>query len=223
MNEKKNYNWTLSKWFWYVVVLIILLFLIGLMTYFSTLDIDFALRFLPTLLGLLITFSIFIVFFDLREELEWKTVRDRVMRRIGRQLYGVFVNVSSVCEVDVAFDFETAEDYKKYQSKQLTELVTKKLKINNAYEKEDTSRVYGQLFENLENALEDSEARYEKFLSPYFQNSLLNLEENLNLLSFAYMGTIMKKEDRLNIITDNVSKIMKIINEMRKKGIDVGF
>lgn len=220
MNENKNHKgtiskWKLSKWFIYVVVFIILFI-------FSVLTNYYALQLFPTSIELLITFGLFYVFFDLREKLESKTVRDRVKQRIGRQFYRVFADVLGVCDVGVTFDGKTEEDYKKFQRRQLNELVTKELKINDAYKTKE-SLIYGQLFEELEHALEGIEVRYEKFLSSYLKNSLFKLEDYLHMLSFMYMQTNIKNGDRLNIITDYVRKIMNEINEMQKQGIDVGF
>jgi hypothetical protein len=222
IREKKNYNWTLSKWFWYIVVIIILCSLIALMTYLSLQGIDFASRFLPTLLGLLITLAIFYVFFDLREELEWKTVRDRVMRRIGNQLHGVFEDVSELCEVNVPFDFER-DDFKKYPEKKLNELVVKGIKLNDLWKDEEKSLWFADRFDRLWDALGTIETRHEKFLSPTLQDSLLNIEESLHALSFECHATDFNEENRKHFIIVHVGKIVKEIDKLRKSGIDVGF
>jgi hypothetical protein len=219
---RKDYSWILSKWLYYTLIAIFLLLLIVFVTYSASLGNDMALRFLPTTFGLLFTFCIFIVFFDLREELEWKTTKERIMKRIGNQLHGVFQNVSSVCEVDFQFDFEK-EDFRKYDEKRLQALTTKEIKLNNAWEEEETSRYYGQMFQRLEDALGEIERRHGNFLSPSLQNSLITLEENLRSLSFEYLLTFGTKKDRKKFIVDAVGKAMKEIDEMRKKGIDVGF
>ena len=88
----------LSKQLYYLVILIFLLFLIGLMSYFASLQIDFALRFLPTLLGLLITFLFFIVFFEVREKLEWKEVADNGFFEISLEMVSIFSEIIELVE-----------------------------------------------------------------------------------------------------------------------------
>lgn len=211
-----------SKWFYYGLIAILLVIIFFAVSYASSFNNDFAIRFMPTLIGIAFNFFILIVFFDLREELEWKTTRKKIMNRIGRQLYGVFQDVSSLCEVGVRFDFEKG-DYKKYDEKKLQALTTKEITINDAWEKEETSRYYAQMFQGLEDALGEIERRHGNHISPYLQNSLINLEEYLHSLSFECLLTFGNKEDRKMFIVDAVGKTMKEIDEMRKNGIDVGF
>lgn len=219
---KKGYNLILSKWLYYILIATLLLIFIALTSYGASLGIEMAARFLPTFVGLFVTLVIFWIFFDIREKLEWKTTKEKIMNRIGRQLHGVFQNVSLLCEVDVQFDFEQ-DDYKRYDAKKLQALIAKEIMINDALEKEETSRYYAQMFQGLEDALGEIERRHGNFLSPYLQNSLINLEENLHSLSFECLLTFGNKEDRKKFIVDAVGKIMKEIDEMRKNGIDVGF
>ena len=195
------------------------------MTYLASLSIDFALRFLPTLFGLLITFSIFIVFFDLREELEWKTVRDRVMRRIGNQLFDIIWTVDSLLEAEIDYGMEgtTEVDYYKLSEKKLNALITGKFKLNIPSRDQDLMARLSQGYNRRENLIGEIIGNYGKFLSSEIQCLLMDIEEHLGSLSFQLKLPIIVEGYEPKKITDLLSKIGQEIDEMRKKGIDVGF
>jgi len=84
----KKRNLLFSKWFYYgliaVVLFVIAFFDLYELVFFSN---DFAIRFLPTLIGLVFNFVIFIVFFDIREKLEWKTLEQKVKRNLKADFF----------------------------------------------------------------------------------------------------------------------------------------
>jgi len=85
-NLKRDYSIVLSKWLYYALIALFLGIIIVFDIYAVSLGNEMAERFLPTLSGLAFTFSILVVFFDLREELEWKTVKKSVYSAIEMRL-----------------------------------------------------------------------------------------------------------------------------------------
>jgi hypothetical protein len=223
MSEKKmKLLW--SKWFYYALITILLLILIALTSYGTSLGIEIAARFLPTFVGLFVTLLIFWIFFDVREKLEWKSVEDRVRKKIGRQIGSIFSNIRMLCEVEATETRSLTEiDWNRESKKDLNDLVNKGVKLNNQWKDTIIASQFSKFFEEQENLISEIEGKYGKFLGSELQTSLLDIEEYLRRLSFEILGFIGEDAEIEKAISDLIAKIAKEIVKLRESGIDIGF
>ena len=205
--------------------LVLIAFLFGFFPYLiqnGIISEEFGLNIGSETWGLLFTLMFFVVILELREKLEWRQPNEKILKRIGLQLHGVFQYVSDLCEVNVPFDFEK-EDFKKYPEKKLNELLTKEIKLKSSWKKEETSLYHAERFDSLWEALGTIETRHGKFLSPTLQDSLMTIEDSLHSLSFEFHLTDGIEIGRKQSITKAIAEIFKEIDKLRKSGVDVGF
>jgi hypothetical protein len=158
-----------SKWLYYGLIAIFLGILIIFDIYAVSLGNEMAERFLPTLLGLAFTFSIFIVFFDLREELEWKTVKKAVYSSIGLELALLFGELLRVVENEMdEFGFKLSLTYVK-DAKIRKKMIFAKLSELQKKEKLQLTSSYVSTFRKDKETLKTSKSFMEGILP---QNSL---------------------------------------------------
>lgn len=215
-----------SKWFYYVIIAIFLAILYDFVwnAAFSYNN-DFALRFNPTMLGIIINFAIFIVFFDVREYLELKINEKPVKERIGRQLHGLFEDIIDLCEVHQELD-DFGKPLEIFHEKALNLLATsKEIKLKDGWKDKDTSLYLAKRFNSQWEALSRIAERHEKLLNSNVElrDSLMNLEDAIHTLSFELSAYDFNEKDREHFIIRDVTCIVKKIYEMRKKGMNVNF
>jgi hypothetical protein len=219
----------LSKWFYYSLVLVGLFFTLIFLLYETTLGNEMATRFLPTSASLIVTFGIFTIFFELREDLEWKKVEKRVRRRIGKQIHGLFVDLSSLCEVDrvlVGDDIQNDDAWKELNRKQLKQMSEKIIlndSIKEILEKRDLAVGYATLFDLKRARLSEIEGKYLRFFDPTLRGSLMDIQDYLADLRFEFKvpsSNQARFEKTLSTIFEN---LVKEIIRIREKEIDIGF
>jgi len=226
---KKEHHLLLSKWFAYALITIVLFILLCFTLYEMSLGNNMATKFLPTLFGLMFTLVIFTIFFDLREKLEWKKVEDRVKRRIGMRIHGIFVELSNLCDVDLVLegdDIFSDKAWRELQRKQLKQM-TEKVKLNETAKKLWKERKlafsYATLFDSRRARLSEIESTYIRFLNPTLAASIMDIQDYLENLHFELTfphSKIEIFEERLSTI---IEKIVKEIVTIRENGIDIGF
>lgn len=222
----------MSKWFCYALIAIFLIILISFLSYAVLLGNEMALRFLPTVLGLAFTFFIFIVFFDLREKLEWKSVDDKVKKSIGSQLLRIFGELLYLCGLEehyLSLDDKLLINYKK----RLEQLSTSKVELDSIAEElsknKELANDYATFFESRIQLLRDTEDRYWRFLSPEFHASLMEIQGGIwelwrALLVIPLMRDFREgREGRYESLSNSVAKVAKGIAKIRESGLDVGF
>ena len=226
---KKEHNLLLSKWFYYALITIALFILLCFTLYEMSLGNDMASRFLPTLFGLMFTLVIFTIFFDLGEDLEWKKVEDRVKRRIGIQIHGIFVELSNLCELEqrlVGNDLFSDEAWKELNRKQLKQM-TEKVKPNDIIKelwgKQDLALSWTTLFDSRRARLSEIEGKYIRFLNPTLRASIMDIQDYLEALRFAFRVPNAKREVFEKNLSTIIEKIVKEITTIRENGIDIGF
>jgi len=226
---RMEHHLLLSKWFYYAVIVVALFIVILFALYEISLGNDMAARFLPTLIGLIVTLVIFTIFFDLREDLEWKKVEDRVKRRIGIQVHGIFIELSNFCEVDRvivgehAFTDEAWRDLNRKQLKQMTEKVKLNDMAKEVWKKRDLALSYATLFDSRRARLSEIEGKYIRFLNPTLRASLMDIQDYLEDLRFEFRVGSAKEETFEKALAPIIEKIMKEIVQIRESGIDIGF
>jgi len=210
-----------SKWFYYGLVAIALFVIICFLLYEMSVGNDMATRFLPTFVGLMFTLVIFMTFFDIRENLEWKEVEDRVKKRIGKEIHSIFVELSNLCEVDreSVGDVHNCEAWNEQRRKQLKQM-TEKVELNDwakeMLEKNGLALHLASFFDSRRTLLSEIEGKYFRFLNPKLRASLIDIQDCLEDLRFELKG-------RGADISTVIKKITKEIASIRESGIDIGF
>jgi hypothetical protein len=222
-------GFVLSKWFWYGVIAVFLAILLfadlGSAYWFNN---DFAIRFMPTLFGLVFNFAIFIVFFDLREELEWKEVEGRVKSRIGREARSLFSFLIMFCQVDrVLFgDVQSEQTWKELDEKQFNQ-ITKKVVLNESLMQDllrerNLALNYALLGDGIRTRFSEIEDKYGRFLNPKLRASLMDIQDYL--ADFRYELKSFGSTKRLSeSLSPLIEKLAKEITTIRENGINVGF
>jgi hypothetical protein len=220
-------NIYLSKWFYYAIIAVIL----AIIYYFVQVGVaagnDFELRFNPTFTGLIMSFAIFIVFFDFREYLELKQSEKPLKARIGKQLYLAFDEVTSVVKVDVCqmCSGETEEKWIQRNDRQkLEKLMADGVTIADDTWDENLIEMYSRVLDNLAKNFDNIDERYSKQLNSnaYLRDSLITLIDTLQSLKSNLKWGLELKEMR-KMATMDIEKIVGVIYDLRKSGIDIGF
>lgn len=213
----------LSKWLYYSTIagVLVLLFL-----YYLPLareGNDIAANFLSEIWGLIFTLGIFIVILDFRERLEWKSVEDRVKRRIGRQIRGLFIDLSGLCVIDrVVFGPFSREKFEAEDLKQLNKLASEKVRLHDGAKKSllknDFRVQYRRLIESRATSIGQIEERYFRFLDSDVQASLMDIQDHLDDLTYDFIVPYAKRERFFESISSSIGKVMKEIDKLRRKG-----
>ena len=218
----------LSKWLYYglIAVVLLLLFFYFLPSVWKGEDI--ATNFIAEIWGLFFTLAIFIVLLDFREVLEWKSVEDRVRRRLGMQIRALFAELSIFCKVErVHFDPLSEEKRIKLVEKQLNTLASEEIRFTVEAKKdlldENLRRSYERGLDSRLNSLGRIEERYSKFLDSEVRASLMDIQDYLDRLSLEFRIRHIRDEDYFRSISDLIGKIMKEILKLKRKGIWVNW
>ena len=173
--------------------------------------------------GLLFTLIFFVGIFDLREWLEWKSVEDRVKRRIGRLLRATFATLSIFCRVE-RVHYEPNEKEKKIElvERQLNTLISEEIKFTKETEKnlldETNKQSLKAILDSRINRLGGIEERYSRLLGSEVRGSLMDIQEYMDELCLEFSIPHMRKEDFFKRVKELVSKIMKETQKMKSKG-----
>lgn len=220
----------ISKWFYYFLTGFFLLALsIGFLP--SALNgNDISANFLSETWGLFFTLVIFVMLFELRESLEWKSVEDRVKRRIGKRIHAIFIELSTFCEVNrVLFGEKIFDDeaWKELENKQLEELTSKEIRLNDfakeALKDTNTRLSLASTLDSRRAYLSEVEAKYFKFLDSELQTYLMDIQDYLEALSFELRVRRSKEQNFHKSIAKLIGKIMKEIAHVRQSDINIGF
>ena len=236
VNEEKRdrgtemQGWVFSKWFYYGLIAVLLAVLFCVDWYASyQFNNDFAVRFMPTLIGIVFNFVFLIVFFDLREKLEWKEVEDRTKKLIGSEIFSLFTLVGYFCEVDRSLqgNFHDRETWKELERKQLKqmidEVVINEIMAKDLMEKNDLAMNYASMVESSRLRISEIENKYGRFLNPKLRASLMDIQNYLGTLRFELKLGNVGSAERPQFLKDTIGKIVKEINNARENGIDIGF
>jgi hypothetical protein len=216
-------EWLLSKWLHYGLIGIGLYFIFLYVLPFALSGNDIAANFLAELFGLFFTLVVFIMIFEWRGLLEWKSVEDRVKRRIARQIRGLFIDLSNLCVIDrVIFGPFSKEKFEEMDLKQLNKLASEKVVIHDGAKKSllkhDFRTQYGRLIESRATSIGQIEERYFRFLDNEVQASLMDIEDHLDDLTFYFIIPYAKIERFFDSISSSIGEIMREIDKLRRKG-----
>jgi len=216
-------EWLLSKWLYYGLIFISLFFLFLYVLPFALKGNDIAANFVAELLGLLITLAVFVMFFEWREKLEWKSVEGRVKQRISRQIRGLFADLSILCDVErVLFGPFSDERFEELADKQLNTLASGDVLLHDEARKslreKDFRLQYARLAESRETSLGQIEDKYSKFLDSEIQTSLMDIQDHLQNLNLEFRIRHTREEDFFKSISYSIGQIMKEIQSLKRKG-----
>jgi len=218
----------LSKWFYYgLIALALLAFIFVLLPYYVQKNVfspDIGVNFHSEAWGLLFTLLIFIVLFDLREWLDWKSVEDRVRERIRRQILGLFAELSIFCKIDREH-FDPLSEKKQADSieKQLNILTSERIELTNEAKRDllevDLRRNWEWVLDSRRKNLSQIEQKYLRFLNSEIQASLMDIQDYLDSLCLQFRLRHTKEEDFFESFSSWTGKIMKEILKLKRKGI----
>ena len=233
INLNIDYSVVLSKWLYYGLIAIFLGILIIFDIYAVSLGNEMAERFLPTLLGLAFTFSIFIVFFDLREELEWKTVKKVVYSEIGIELSSLFGELLRLTEDEIEeVGFKSSLLYTK-DAKIRKEMIFSK--ISELQKKEPLQLTLSAIsifrsdkemlasFSNIKKNLGDVQIRYGRHLNSKITERLIKLQYSLELMNTGYKLDLAwnKLQSQLPLLKELMHKLMPEMHDQDLSSIDL--
>jgi hypothetical protein len=216
---EKDYSVILSKWFYYALIAIFLGILIVFDIYAVSLGNEMAERFLPTLLGLTFTFSILVVFFDLREKLEWKTVKKSVYSAIEIEVMSLFGELlrfveNEMDEIGFQLSLLYAKDAKIRKEMifaKLSELHKKEtLQLTASYvttfrKNKESLKPFFEIKRNLENV----QILYGKHLNSKITERLIRMQMSLEMLNRSYeLGMRWTEFQNQPQLMDLMSKLM---------------
>ena len=220
----------LSKWLYYVLTALVLL-----VVYIELLplalkgqEIDLAQNFLSEIWGMIFTLIVFVMFMDWRERLEWKSVEDRVRKRIGSQIHALFAHLSILCKVErVHFDPLSKEKRIKLVERQLNTLASEEIRFTMEAKKDlldtDLRRSYESILDSKLNSLGRIEERYSKFLGSEVRASLMDIQDYLDELSLEFRIRHIRDEDYFKSLSDLIGKTMKEIQRLKRLGFWVNW
>lgn len=229
-----NWNKLLySRWFYYILIFVVLLFFIfyvfpTLLAY-GLIEADLNLNLFSETWGLLFTLLFFVMLFELRDILEWKKVESKVKWRISWEIYPLFADILSLCEVETLLhgDDWDLDAWKDLQKRQLEQLRKGKIVLSvfgkQLLEDSKVAEGYASVLTTRKNNLSNFEIKYYRFFSSEVQCSLMDIQVEIErilmeLLRSEYFGT--KDADRL---TKSIEKIITEIANLKENGIGIGF
>lgn len=189
--KERDYSIAVSKWLLYILFGIVLLVFIALTSYGTSIGIEIAAKFLPTLVGLFITLIFFWIFFPYREESEWKPVEKAVFSRIQRinaLLFGnILFYVKTGSEIQEKLWSIPFPDTKKRNALAFDELC--KLKESDVELDEnmimiflEDKEIYLNFFRSQSLSLGEIEGRYSRFLKPNLRLAMIKTQEAIDNL-----------------------------------------
>lgn len=219
------------------LIAVLFLFIVGVIIYTSYMPSFFNIG-----LDLCINagFTIFTIIFlnylfDYREDTVWKRVKNQVYKRISKQFFGLFLDLSVFCKRNTVIRHSTAktekENEEEFNNQFISELeeLYKKTKLTdsgrNFLLKVDSEfMAYISLIKSREQSLSNIELKYSKFLSPELSESLMIVQDKLQSLSMNmrkkaskdFMFTL-SDEEYLKKVTNLLQDIFKEIYKVQSK------
>jgi len=168
---------------------------------------------------------------ELREYSQWRPVKDRVMKMIGREVYELFIDFTNVCKCTHGGGKSREESFEEFKKRiffaQLEEL-NKMVELNELGRKWFSKGGLATLYETRAKHLGDIEAKYSRFLDALLRLSLMEIQDNLNSLSLDLhikkieLGDWFKSEERfLSLVSMRIHKITKEIYKLHKTEIEI--
>lgn len=218
----KNRNLLFSKWFYYgliaVALVIVSFFVLCESVFFTN---DFAIRFLPTLIGLLFNFFIFIVFFDVREKLEWKPLEQKVKYNLKKDFFSIHLELVSLCgladfllQPESEYEVSGKFNIKKFNEDEL-EYLLKHDSIENLGKADNEHAAF---FQRRSISMSDTLNRYGKFLEPKIQCSLMDLEDCLDSMSYYLLSSRLLEKDKKELLLGEIKKIELELKNLQNRG-----
>jgi hypothetical protein len=236
----KVIDWKLikSKWFAYLLIGLTFFGIVVVDLYYLSIGNELAREFLPETIGWFITFMILTFFLELREEIESKSIEERVKRRINRHTHNIFIELGFLCHIKRILTGNVIDDpdaWKKLKLEQFDTMTTKPIRLDRRaikllFTNNNARLQYVSLFDKYESYLADLESRYYKFLDSDIQSSLMDIQEYLHQLRFTLTVRVIpeysddsiesvigkRQLDFEHEIENIISKIMKEIQFIRQ-------
>jgi len=218
----------LSKWFYYSLTALALLVLIFFaLPYWRSIGVisrELELDLFSECWGLLFTLLIFVMLFELRDKLDWKSVEGKVTRMIDRRLDAIFNEVSLLCNVSmVVFGGISEEAFKKRRKEEL-ERLAKNVELNQStideiFEKRrhDLALELATVLDQHRMFLSEIEVKYSKFLHSKLQTALMEIQEYLYYLRYELRVIPTTKERFCKDLSEVIGKILKAMVEAKKR------
>ena len=227
----------LKKWFWYSLIFLALLCFSWFLLPIALEGNELAANFLAEVFGLLFTVVILFMFLETRELLEWKSVEERVRRRIGSEIEAIFIRLADLCEIAGvgSLGYYTDEElWKKQKEEAFKTLTSGEIKFNREgrklWDKEKLASSLASYFDSRRAYLSEIEGKYLKFLDSELQASLMDIQDHLKSLNVdltTIRGILQefegKKENFYQSLSDSIRKTMAEIAKIRDREIDLGF
>jgi hypothetical protein len=211
-----------SKWFYYGLIGLVLTIVLVILVYYSVNGNEMTWRFVPTVSGLLVTLFIFTVFFDVRDWLEWKPVKSRVLKMIANQLDAISGELLIMCDVNLVVSGKwTEEGHKKRRDEELQRMANNtqvsQSVVDDLFTMKDMGGELATYFEKHRILLSEIEMKYTEFLDSQLQDGLMEIQENLGILRYALKVKYAKKERFHEDLSKIISKILKAIVKAKER------
>ncbi len=185
---------------------------------------------------MIFTITFLNILFDYREDIIWKKVKSRVSKRITKQFFGIFLDLSFLCKRTIGIEHSTEKTSEQIEKRifitQLEEL-EKNVELTdggrNFLLKFDAEYMdYISLIESREQSISNVELKYSKFLSPELVESLMIIQDKLQSISLNMHKKVLKNsifplsdKEYLERVTDTMHDIFKQIYKVHQK-IELG-
>ena len=222
-----------SRMWYYVLIAIIFLilaFIFPFLARFGLVNPDLANNLAAECGGISATILLLMFIIELREYTQWRPVRDKVMKTIGKEIYELFTEFVNVCECTHTFGKSRKESFEESFRRlffiQLEEL-NKKVELNELGRKYFSRGGFATLYETRAKHLGDIEAKYSRFLGSPLRLSLMEIQDNLNSLSLDLhikknLEDWFKSEEQfLKSVSTKIHNIMKEIYKVHKMRIEI--
>jgi len=218
----------LSKWFYYCLIalalFVLIFFALPYLANRGVISQELELDLFVECWGLLFTLLIFVVLFELRDKLDWKSVEGKVTRMIDRRIDIIFNEVSLLCNVNmVVFGDISEEAFKKRRKEELERLSTKvelnQYMIDEIFEKKrhDVALELATVLDQHRMFLSEIEVKYSRFLNSQLQTTLIEIQEYLSYLRYELRVIPTTKERFNKDLSEIIGKILKAMVEAKKK------
>lgn len=184
-------------------------------------------------LGLAITVLVLMFAIEWREYDQWRPVKDKVMKIIGREIYRLFEDFTNVCVCTHFGGMSMEESIGEFNKREfLTQLeeLNEKVELNDLGKKYFIEGSLAPLYVRRAKYLSDIEARYSRFLDAPFRLSLMEIQDNLN-----HLGVLLSiekealgktfwwwtEESFLSVISTRIHNVVKEIYKIHKMGIEI--
>ena len=220
-----------EKTYWVILIvgLIIFVSLIGFVLIpYEILDYNLGINLISEGIGILLTVVFLAWLFNLREALQWKSVKDRVLKRLGTEIYLLSRWLMSLCRV--SFERSSKLVSGKVFFDYLEELNSKKsIQVWDEWKMMLFEGTLTSFLEGSERRLADIEMRYFRFLDAKLVDSLMEILYNLHVLSLDLrtmekLPTEVKQEyseKYFDGTSTGIHRIIKEVYKIHKMGIEI--